>query len=169
MTETKDFLDLLQAYKSPGQLKNFGLPESEVSSKSEGLKALEKVEGIEKAVSDLALLASYIEQAKMASVSDDPWVSEAEGVMGECTERIAAAGGEIDASTRQDLLRKLGECKDRYAARYADMHARARLGPSTRQAQGEATFGCALQDVGLVGDHRLVARCSAAGPQGSHG
>jgi energy-coupling factor transporter ATP-binding protein EcfA2 len=127
MTATKDFLDSVQAYKSPGQLKNFSLSESEVSSKSEGLKAMEKVEGLEKAVGDLTLLASYIEQAKMASVADDSWVSEADGVMGECTERIAAAGGEIDAATRRDLLRKLGDCKDRYATRYADLHARGRL------------------------------------------
>jgi len=130
MTATKDFLDSLQAYKSPGQLKNFSLPESEVGAKSEGLKALEKVEGLEKAVSDLTLLAGYIEQAKMASVADDPWVSEAEGVISECAERIATAGGEIDASTRQDLLRKLGECKDKYANRYADLHASARLDQS---------------------------------------
>jgi hypothetical protein len=127
MTATKELLDSLQAYKSPGQLKNFSLSESEVNAKSEGLKALEKVEGLEKVVGDLTLLASYIEQAKMASVVDDPWASEAEGVIGECTERIAATGGEIDATTRQDLLRKLGECKDRYATRYADLHARSRL------------------------------------------
>jgi len=47
--------------------------------------------------------------------------------MAECTERIAAAGGEIDASMRQELLRKLGDCKEHYAVRYADLHGRARL------------------------------------------
>jgi len=127
MTSTKEFLDTLQAYKSPGQLKNFSLPESEVASEGEGLKALDRVEGLEKAVGDLAVLAGYIEQAKLASAPDEPWALEADSVMNECADRVAESEGEIDPGTRQELLRRLGACKDHYSVRYSELHTRARL------------------------------------------
>ena len=127
MGSAKDFLESLQAFKSPGLLKNFSTPESEIAAKVEGLEALDIVEGFEKTVGDLAALASYIEQARLASAPDEPWMQEADNVIDACVDRVARSEGEIDPGTRQELLRMLGECKDHYADRYFELHARARL------------------------------------------
>ena len=53
LEKTKSFLESLQAYSSPGKLKNFRYDAGEVSGYRDGLKALNEVESLQELVTDL--------------------------------------------------------------------------------------------------------------------
>jgi hypothetical protein len=137
MNATKSFLDSVQAYKTPGQMKNFAVPESEIATKHEGLSALFRVEALETAVLELNPLAAYLTQARMVSTPDDPWVADADEVMSECTARITAVAGHLDSVERRNIQKRLADCKERYIAGYLELHKRARLDQSQDQRKAK--------------------------------
>ena len=60
LDETKDFLESLQAYNSPGKLKNFQHDAQEVTAHREGLDSLAEIEFLEALVADLGSTASFL-------------------------------------------------------------------------------------------------------------
>jgi len=70
LDDTKAFLESMQAYSSPGKLKNFRYDAGEVSGHRDGLKALNKVESLQELVTDLAPTASYLSTAEAVLPSE---------------------------------------------------------------------------------------------------
>ena len=60
LDQTKTFLESLQAYSSPGKLKNFRYEAWDVKRYEDGLKVLAQIESLQELVSDLGPVASYL-------------------------------------------------------------------------------------------------------------
>ena len=125
---TKRFLESLQAYTSPGRLRNFGADAAEVKGHRAGLAALAEVESLGTLASDLAPAAAFLTAAEAALPPSHEWV----GRMKEARDALLAEIAEPDRrkaeSFRSRARRTLDGLRQDFVAVYLNLHARARLG-----------------------------------------
>ena len=126
----KSFLESLQAYTSPGRLKNLRRDAREVSMQQGGLASLANVEELHALVSELGPVAAFLAAAETVLPPSHEWVAR----LGKDRQAILSkvrlpASGEA-ASVRRESLRKLHELQRAYAGVYLGLHARCRLGVS---------------------------------------
>ena len=128
LDETKAFLETLQAYNSPGKLKNFRYDAQEVTSHREGLHSLAEVESLQGLVADLGSTASFLSTAEAVLHAEHEWV----GKMKMARDEILAQLGDPDkrsaAAFRGQTRRNLADLKQAYVQTYLGLHAKARLG-----------------------------------------
>ncbi|HDR46745.1 MAG TPA: ATP-binding protein, partial [Geoalkalibacter subterraneus] len=144
LDETKSFLESLQAYSSPGKLKNFRYDAQEVTSHRDGLNSLAEIESLQELVADLGSTASFLSTAESVLSADYEWV----GKMKKARDEVLAQLGDPDkrgaATFRQQTQRKLADLKKAYVQTYLGMHTKARLGVNEDKRK-----------TGLMGDERL--------------
>jgi succinate dehydrogenase flavin-adding protein (antitoxin of CptAB toxin-antitoxin module) len=124
----KTFLEALQAYSSPGKLKNFRFGRDEVLRQKPALEALQQVEGLQELVGDLGAGASYLSMAEAVLPPDHAWVEDMrkarEDLLGQVTEPAKRSA----AGFRQKAQRRLADLKKGYVQVYLALHRKARLG-----------------------------------------
>ena len=128
LERTKSFLESLQAYTSPGRLKNFRHDAQEVNGHAAGLESLAEVEALQGLVSELGPTAAFLTAAEAALLPSHEWVGRMSETRGEVLAEIARLARREAASFRRRSLRKLGDLKKVFVGVYLDLHARARLG-----------------------------------------
>ena len=153
LDQTKTFLESLQAYSSPGKLKNFRYDAQEVKRHEDGLKALSEIESLQELVSDLGPVASYLSTAEAVLPTDHEWVERMKAVRTEVLTVVTSYGSRVSGQKdsghatrdpRPELQRKLGDLKKSYVQAYLAMHTRARLGVNEDKRKSA-----------LMGDERL--------------
>ena len=138
LDETKIFLESLQAYTSPGRLKNFRYTVQEVTSHREGLDSLAEIESLRQVVTDLGPIASFLSAAEVAMPTEH-----------ECVQRMKAVRdevlGQLGTPDGHGLIRRqLTSLKKAYVQTYLDLHTKARLGMNEDKRK-----------TALMGDDRL--------------
>ena len=128
LEHTKSFLESLQAYTSPGRLKNFRHDAVEVSSHKTGLESLTEVENIRGLVSELGPTATFLTAAEATLSPSHEWAGRMKDTRGTMLAELAHNARGEAASFRRRSLRKLNDLKNRFVAVYLDLHAKARLG-----------------------------------------
>ena len=128
LDETKTFLESLQAYTSPGKLKNFRYSAQDVSSHRGGLNALVEIESLQELVADLGPTASFLSTAEAVLAAEHEWVENMRKLREEVLAQFADADKRGAATFRQQTKRKLADLKKTYVQAYLAMHTRARLG-----------------------------------------
>ncbi|MBM4084361.1 MAG: ATP-binding protein, partial [Planctomycetes bacterium] len=128
LNEAKAFLESLQAYSSPGKLKNFRYDVPEVNRHRAGVKALDDVESLQGLVSDLGATASYLSTAEAVLPSDHRWVAQMKTCRDEVLAQVSDPAKRTAASFRQQALRRLSDLKKSYVDAYLALHTRSRLG-----------------------------------------
>ena len=128
LEKTKSFLESLQAYSSPGKLKNFRYDAGEVSGHRDGLKALNEVESLQELLADLGPTASYLSTAEAVLPSEHEWIGEIKSARDDVLAGIGDPDKRGTADFRQKMLRRLTELKKAYLRAYLAMHTKARLG-----------------------------------------
>ncbi|MFO7988805.1 MAG: DUF6079 family protein [Desulfotignum sp.] len=144
LDETKRFLESLQAYSSPGKLKNFRYDVPEVTTHRDGLNALAEIESLQELLADLNSIASFLSTAEAVLSGDHEWV----GKMKKARDEVLVQLGDLDkrraVTFRQQTRRRLADLKKTYVQTYLGMHTRARLGVNEDKRK-----------TGLMGDERL--------------
>ena len=135
----KGFLESLQAYSSPGKLKNFRQSKDEVEQHKAGLDALQEVEALQDLVADLGSTASYLSTAEAVLPSDHDWVGEMKQARIEILAQVCDPAKRSEAGFRQEAQKKLGDLKNRYRREYLDLHTRARLGGNADRRKSRLT------------------------------
>jgi len=128
LDQTKTFLESLQAYSSPGKLKNFRYDAQEVKRHEDGLKALSEIESLQELVSDLDQVASYLSTAEAVLPTDHEWVERMKATRDAVLAQVSDPAQRTSSAFRQQTLRKLTDLKKSYVQAYLAMHTRARLG-----------------------------------------
>ena len=128
LDDTKAFLESMQAYSSPGKLKNFRYDAGEVSGHRDGLKALNEVESLQELVTDLCPTASYISTAEAVLPSEHEWIGKMKSARDDVLAKIGDPDKYGTSDIRQKMLRKLTELKKAYLRLYLALHTKARLG-----------------------------------------
>jgi len=128
MEETKTFLESIQAFNTPGKMKNFKYSSTEVQNHSAGLARLKEVTALQEIVMDLGILASYLAQAEAFLPDTDSWI----GKMKTTRDAILVSFHDPEKRTkpefRQKTLQQLNELQQGYMDTYASMHQKARMG-----------------------------------------
>jgi len=128
LDQIKTFFESLQAYSSPGKLKNFRYDEQEVKKQSDGIQALIDVESLKRLVNDLGAPSSYLSYAEAILPTDHAWITNMKEVKNEVLTQVFEPTKRNTATFRQQLLHKLTNLKKKYKDAYLGLHTRARLG-----------------------------------------
>ncbi|MHB1294412.1 MAG: DUF6079 family protein [Anaerolineae bacterium] len=128
LEETKAFLESLQAYNSPGKLKNLRYDTPEINAYREGIRALAEMEALQGLAADLGPTASYLSTAEAVLPSDDPWSEQVKASRSDVLAQLGNPAQRGEATFRQQTQRRLAELKRAYLQRYLAAHTRARLG-----------------------------------------
>ncbi|RJQ83728.1 MAG: ATP-binding protein [Desulfobacteraceae bacterium] len=155
LEKTKSFLESLQAFNSPGKLKNFRYDTPEVSNHGEGLRTLEEIEYLQELVAGLGTTAAYLSTAEAVLPAGHEWNSRMKAVRTEVLTAVMSHGSRVSGQKgpehttrdpRPELQRKLADLKKAYAQTYLTLHTRARLGVDEDKRKA-----------GLMNDERLKA------------
>lgn len=143
---TKTFLESLQAYTSPGRLKNFRYDAQEVNSHRENLQALKEIESMQELVADLGATTSYLSTAEAVLPTGYEWIDKMKAAREEVLGQISDPAKHNALSFRQKTQSKLTELKKAYLQAYLGLHTKARLGVNEDKRKAQ-----------LMGDERLKA------------
>ena len=148
--DTKAFLESLQAYTTPGRLKNFRHDSGQVARHQAGLDALAEVESLDVLCKRLGQTAAYLSTASAGMPADHPWVAEVKSVRDDVLAEFQNPAKRLQGALRQRTEQRLVGLKNEYLRAYLAAHAKARLGVNAdRRRTG------LLQDPRLVALHRL--------------
>jgi hypothetical protein len=142
----KGFLEGLQAFNSPGKLKNFRYDASEVTAHRGGLSSLAEIKSLEELVADLGPMASYLSTAEAVLPMGHEWSAKVQSAKCEILDRFAAAKLDRTAhhALRTQIRQRLADLKKAYLLAYLSLHAKARLGVNEDKRKAQ-----------LMGDKRL--------------
>ena len=128
LDETKTFLESLQAYTSPGKLKNFRYDAQEVTPHRDGLNSLAEIESLQELVADLGTTASFLSTAEQVLPAEHEWVDKTKEARDEVLAQLGDPDKRGGATFRQQTQRKLADLKTAYLQTYLGLHTKARLG-----------------------------------------
>jgi hypothetical protein len=128
LSKVKNFLESLQAYSSPGKIKNFRYTPEEVSANKSGLDKLVEIDELVAFANELGPMASYLSTAEAVLPLEDDWMIKERDIRKEIMGQVT----DLKASTVPDFKRqinqKFNKLKKEYIKVYLDLHSKARLG-----------------------------------------
>ena len=135
----KTFLESLQAYTSPGKLKNFRYDAHEVNGHREGLQAMEEIKSLQEMVSALGATASYLSTAEAVLPTEHEWIKKMQTARGDILGQISDPAKRGTAAFRQQTQRKLADLKKSYLQAYLSLHTKAKLGVGEDKRKAQLT------------------------------
>ncbi|OCA02824.1 DUF6079 family protein [Akkermansia glycaniphila] len=126
--EAKGFFESLQAYSSPGKLKNFRYSASEVQSHEKSVKALDELDALREFIMDHGPTASWLSTAEAALPEEHDWVDRMKTTRQDVLDTLRQADLTKLAALSQSIGAKLQKLKKDYIIAYMGLHTKARLG-----------------------------------------
>lgn len=136
---TKTFLESLQAYTTPGKMKNFRYDINEIKDQKKGFQALDKIESTQELVGDLGPLASYLSTAEAVLPAGDEWTDKMKKIRDEILEDVSDPEKRGNSAFRQKTHRRLMDLKKEYLKKYISMHSKTRLGANEDRRKAKLT------------------------------
>lgn len=163
LDEAKGFFESLQAYSSPGKLKNFRYSAPEVLAHEKAVKALDELDALREFIMEHSSMVAWLvtAEASVCRSSEskpqeiDLWLDQVKALRGHV---LASINSELKTQNPQlsslssEVGRKLKELKRDYINQYMTLHARARLGVNDDKRKAR-----------LLGDQRLQTLLKLAG------
>jgi hypothetical protein len=148
----KTFLESLQAYTSPGKLKNFRYSMDEVKAHEKAVKSLDDLDALREFVMDHSPTASWLSTAEGVLPSEHDWVDRMKTTRQDVLEMLKQTDLAELANQSQNIGAKLQQLKKDYIVVYIGLHTKARLGVNDDKRKAA-----------LMGDHRLQTLLKLAG------
>jgi hypothetical protein len=155
---TKVFLESLQAYSTPGKLKNLRYDTPEVLAQHEGFKSLIEVKSLEELIIDLGSTASYLSTAEALLPTGHEWIDKMNGAREDVLAQISDPDKRSAAVFRQQTMRILGDLKKAYLQVYLSMHTKARLGVNDDQRKARLLCDERLRNLQHLSTIELMPR-----------
>ncbi len=127
LAAAKTFLEGLQAFNSPGKLKNFPHTTADVKGHGTNLAALAEVQELVKLVNDIGPQTAYLETAEAVLPVEHDWRDQVKDARADVVKKVTSPKHRSDASFQRDLGRTLTELKAKYKAEYIKLFQRCRL------------------------------------------
>ncbi|MBF0181804.1 MAG: ATP-binding protein [Magnetococcales bacterium] len=128
LEETKRFLEALQAYSTPGRLKNLKYNTQQIRAQQEGLALLNEVETLHGLVANLGPTASWLSTAEAILPGDHAWTARMRKTRHEVVERLMDSKARSKTDFAQKTRLQLMELRSAFVTVYLALHAKARLG-----------------------------------------
>lgn len=152
LDEAKGFFESLQAYSSPGKLKNFRYSASDVLIHEKAVKALDELDALREFIMDLGPTASWLSTAEAVLPTEHDWVDRMKTTRQDVLDTLKQADLAKLASQSQPIGVKLQKLKKDYTVAYIGLHTKARLGVNDDKRKA-----------GLLNDPRLQTLLKLAG------
>lgn len=124
----KQFFESLQAYSTPGKLKNFRYDVADIQGQENAIKALGSLETLREFVTKYGPTTSWLASAEDMLPEDHDWVTK----MRAARQQVLTDLGQIDPTQFADQAPKIGgilqKLKTDYITAYIGLHTKARLG-----------------------------------------
>ena len=128
LDELKGFLESLQAFNTPGKLKNFTRTITEIEAQKANLNLVKQVEELNDLVQELTPMTGYLATATAVLPPQDPWRDQMESTRGSWRAKLLDPALRGRPDFRQIINRALQKAKDDYKTTYLNLHKKARLG-----------------------------------------
>ena len=152
LDEAKGFFESLQAYSSPGKLKNFRYSAPEVQAHEKAVKALDELDALREFIMDHSPTASWLSTAEAVLPAEHVWVNRMKTTRQDVLAALKQADLTELASQSQSIGAKLQKLKKDYTVAYIGLHTKARLGVNDDKRKA-----------GLLNDQRLQTLLKLAG------
>lgn len=152
LDEAKGFFESLQAYSSPGKLKNFRYSAPEVLTHEKAVKALDELDALREFIMDHSPTASWLSTAEAVLPAEHDWVDRMKTTRQDVLDALKQADLTELASQSQSIGTKLQKLKKDYTVAYIGLHTKARLGVNDDKRKA-----------GLLNDQRLQTLLKLAG------
>jgi hypothetical protein len=156
----KDFLEGLQAFNTPGKLKNFSKTVMEIQFQTANLKLVKQLEDLHGLVQELTLLTSYLATAAVVLPPQDPWRAQMEIIRSEWSAKLLDPAARSAADFRQKINRALTKAKDDYRTAYLNLHKKARLGVNEDSKKKELLKDSRLESLKKLANVSLLPHAS---------
>lgn len=158
LDDTRAFLESLQAYNSPGKLKNFRYSQEEVEAQNQGLKAWMEFQSISSLIADLGIAASYLNTAEALLLPDDAWVLEMQKVKNKIITQVMNHAERKKPAFNLQVGQELGQLKKAYIEEYLSLHTRMRLGVNDDKRKAQLTVDQRLVNLQKLSSIELMPR-----------
>lgn len=152
LDQAKGFFESLQAYSSPGKLKNFRYSAPEVLAYGKALKALDELDALRGFIMDHGPTASWLSNAEAVLPTDHDWVDRMKTTRQDVLDALKQADLTELATQSQSIGVRLRKLKKDYIVVYIGLHTKARLGVNDDKRKA-----------GLLNDQRLQTLLKLAG------
>ena len=152
LDEAKGFFESLQAYSSPGKLKNFRYSGPEVLAHEKAVKALDELDALRGFIMDHGPTASWLSTAEAVLPTEHDWVDGMKTTRQDVLGALKQADLTELATQSQGIGAKLQKLKKDYTVAYIGLHTKARLGVNDDKRKA-----------GLLNDQRLQTLLKLAG------
>jgi len=167
LTETKNFLESLQAYNSAGKLKNFRYGVEEVRAHKTGLDQLDAINRLQTLLDDLNGTANYLSKAEAVlplSLSEaSGWHERLKAVRHDLLSALGNEEQRMKSGFQSRATNQLAELKNDYIRLYSGLFAKARLTVSEDKRKAKLLNDSrieqlqALSTIDLLPGHQLNA------------
>ncbi len=114
LDDLKSFLEGLQAFNTPGKLKNFSKSVLEIQGQAATLDLIKQIEDLNGLVQELTALTGYLGTAAAVLPPQDPWRTQMETMRSEWRAKLMDPSARSAADFRQKINRALQKVKDDY-------------------------------------------------------
>ena len=128
LDDLKGFLEGLQAFNTPGKLKNFSKSVLEIQGQAATIDLIKQIEDLNSLVQELTALTGYLGTAAAVLPPQDPWRTQMETIRSEWRAKLMDPTARSAVDFRQKINRALQKAKDDYRTAYFNLHKKARLG-----------------------------------------
>ncbi len=125
--KAKEFLESLQAYKTPGQIKNFRYSVEEVKAFEPVFASLKEVGELKAFADTLAEYTSYLTSAESILPDGHPWRTQCHDAKRKLRDDVMKPANRGSEAFRKKAIDSLKALKSAYITAYLDLYRRARL------------------------------------------
>jgi hypothetical protein len=127
LTKAKEFLESLQAYNTPGKLKNFKYDVADIKGYQATFTRLKEMEGLQTFCGEMAQFTQYLSAAEAVLPEGQPWVTESKQKRAELLVEIRKPAQRESEAFKAEALKQLKKLKASYIKVYLDLYRKARL------------------------------------------
>ena len=158
LDKAKIFFESLQAYSSPGKLKNFKYDLSEVLAVEPIVKALDELDALREFIMTHGPTASWLSTAAAALPTEHDWVNCIKVAQQDILDGLKKADLSELAKQSQSIGTKLQKFKKDYIVVYIGHHTKARLGISDDRRKATLLNDSRLQVLLKLADIDIMPR-----------
>ena len=125
--KAKDFLESLQAYKTPGQLKNFRYSVEEVKALEPVFQSVREVAELKAFADTLSEYTSYLTSAESILPENHAWRTKCQAAKKKLRDDVLKPANRESESFRKKAIQALQTLKSEYITAYLELYHHARL------------------------------------------
>ncbi len=126
-TNAQRFLESLQAYNTPGKLKNFKFETADITAHKPTFARLKELDQLQAYCQELTKYTQYLSMAEGYLPADHVWVSKSREKRNELLSQIRIPAQRDSAAFKADVLKQLKQLKAEYIKAYLELYQKARL------------------------------------------